>query len=121
MSVFTDFVCWIIFIFVYPAKVMLNSYCSRISKFSWGNLLKKCNFTKFASRLKFCNKQIIEKIFSLEISQIFRTLILKHMSMIFSEPKNNSCKSNGGSGTPAISKMEFYITLVELMLHRAPS
>ena len=41
--------------------------------------------------------------------------------MIFSEPKNNSCKSNGGSGTPGISKMEFYITLVELMLHRAPS
>ena len=64
MSVLDDFVCWIIFIFAYPVKVMLKSHCSRISKISWGNLLKKSNFTKFASSLKFCNKQTIENTFS---------------------------------------------------------
>ena len=64
MSVLDDFVCWIIFIFAYPVKVMLKTHCSRISKISRGNLLKKSNSTKFASSLKFCNKQTIEKTFS---------------------------------------------------------
>ena len=64
MSVLDDFVCWIIFIFAYSVQVMLKSYCLRISKISQGNLSKKSNFTKFASSLKFCNKQIIEKTFS---------------------------------------------------------
>ena len=41
--------------------------------------------------------------------------------MVFSEPKNSSCKNKGGYWTPTISKMEFYMTLVELILHRTPS
>ena len=72
MSVLDDFVCWIIFIFAYPVKVMLKSHCSRISKISWGNLLKKSNFTKFASSLKFCNEQTLDKDIFL------RTLILEN-------------------------------------------
>ena len=31
MGVLDDSICWIIFIFAYPVKVMLKSYCSRIS------------------------------------------------------------------------------------------
>ena len=77
MSILDDFVCWIVFIFAYPVKVMLKSHCSRISNIFGENLLKKSNFTKFASSLRFGSKQTIEKTFSWEISQIFRTLILK--------------------------------------------
>ena len=64
MSVLNGYVCWIIFIFAYPVKDMLKIFCSRISKISWGNHLKKSNFSKFASSLKFWNKQTIEKTFS---------------------------------------------------------
>ena len=112
-SVLDHFVCWVIFIFACPVKVMVKSCYLRISEISWGNFLKKSKFSKSASSLKLCNnKQTLEKTFSWEFSQIFRILILKKKVMVFLEPKNSSCKSIDGSGTPAISEMEFLVTLV---------
>ena len=100
------------FIFACPVKVTLKSCCLRISEISLGNLLKKSNFSRFASSLKLCNKQRFEKTFLRIFSNFLNINFTKHMLMFFSEPKNSSCKSRDGSGTSATSKIQFFVTLV---------